>query len=101
MAHGEKRAAFEKKRDPADHYFEVELTPRQRDALLAVVRRGPHFEGLGRVESDELREALKSPRRVEGTLFREKLPWDDLEAEAERQGCSVVDVFFDRAGRAA
>jgi hypothetical protein len=27
------------------------------------------------------------------------LPWDDLEAEAARQGCSPADVFFDRAGR--
>jgi hypothetical protein len=30
---------------------------------------------------------------------RAKLPWHDLEAEAERQGCGPVDIFFDRAGR--
>jgi hypothetical protein len=28
-----------------------------------------------------------------------RLPWDELEAEAKRQGCSPADIFFDRAGR--
>jgi hypothetical protein len=28
-----------------------------------------------------------------------RLPWEELEAEAERQGCSAADVFFDWAGR--
>jgi hypothetical protein len=27
-----------------------------------------------------------------------RLPWDELEAEAARQGCSPADIFFDRAG---
>ena len=31
---------------------------------------------------------------------RAKLPWHELEAEAERQGCSPADIFFDRAGLA-
>jgi len=30
---------------------------------------------------------------------RARLPWAELEAEAARQGCSPVDIFFDRAGR--
>lgn len=30
---------------------------------------------------------------------RAKLPWEELEAEAARQGCSAADIFFDRAGR--
>ncbi|HET8950643.1 MAG TPA: hypothetical protein VFN44_09030 [Solirubrobacteraceae bacterium] len=29
---------------------------------------------------------------------RATLPWHELEAEAERQGCSPADIFFDRAG---
>lgn len=29
---------------------------------------------------------------------RAALPWDELEAEAARQGCSSADIFFDRAG---
>jgi hypothetical protein len=29
---------------------------------------------------------------------RARLPWDELEAEAARQGCSPADIFFDRAG---
>ena len=32
---------------------------------------------------------------------RSLLPWDELEAEAARQGCSAADIFFDRAGRGA
>lgn len=31
---------------------------------------------------------------------RQKLPWEELEAEATRQGCSPADIFFDLAGRA-
>lgn len=34
-------------------------------------------------------------------LPRATLPWAELEAEAARQGCSVADVLFDRAGRPA
>jgi len=30
---------------------------------------------------------------------RAKLPWEELEGEAARQGCSAADIFFDRAGR--
>jgi hypothetical protein len=30
---------------------------------------------------------------------RARLPWEELEAEAARQGCSAADVFFDWAGR--
>jgi hypothetical protein len=32
---------------------------------------------------------------------RATLPWDELEAEAARQGCSPADIFFDRAGLGA
>ncbi len=39
---------------------------------------------------------------ADGNLRRRAhLPWDDLEAEAARQGCSAADIFFDRAGRGA
>jgi hypothetical protein len=30
-----------------------------------------------------------------------KLPWAELEGEANRQGCSPADIFYDRAGRGA
>jgi hypothetical protein len=49
----------------------------------------------------------RRPRRgegagVDGNLRRgARLPWDDLEAEAARQGRSAADIFFDRAGRAS
>jgi hypothetical protein len=39
--------------------------------------------------------ALQEWRRVR----RATLPWAELEAEADRQGCSPADVFYDRAGR--
>lgn len=32
-------------------------------------------------------------------LATEPVDWDELEAEAERQGCTVADVIYDRAGR--
>jgi Arc/MetJ-type ribon-helix-helix transcriptional regulator len=32
---------------------------------------------------------------------RARLPWDEVEAEAARQGCSAADILFDRAGRDA
>jgi hypothetical protein len=32
---------------------------------------------------------------------RATLPWHELEAEARRQGCGPVDIFFDRAGHGA
>jgi hypothetical protein len=31
-------------------------------------------------------------------IGKARLPWDELEAEARRQGCSPADIFFDRAG---
>ena len=34
-------------------------------------------------------------------LPRATLPWAEIEAEAARQGCTVADVLFDRAGRPA
>lgn len=32
-------------------------------------------------------------------MAAEPVDWDELEAEAVRQGCTVADVIFDRAGR--
>jgi hypothetical protein len=32
-------------------------------------------------------------------MAMEPVDWDELEAEAARQGCTVADVVFDRAGR--
>jgi hypothetical protein len=38
---------------------------------------------------------LRETRRIR----RATLPWQELESEAVRQGCSPADIFFDRAGR--
>ena len=40
-------------------------------------------------------KGISERRRMRGAT----LPWDELEAEATRQGCSPADIFFDRAGR--
>jgi len=45
--------------------------------------------------------AIARSLRDERRIRRAKLPWRELEAEAARQGCSPVDIFFDRAGRVA
>ncbi len=44
----------------------------------------------------EIARSVQDRRRIQRT----KLPWHELEAEAEaeRQGCSPADIFFDRAG---
>jgi hypothetical protein len=39
--------------------------------------------------------SIRERRRIE----RAKLPWDEVEREASRQGCSAADIVFDRAGR--
>jgi hypothetical protein len=50
---------------------------------------------------------MRSIRRRLQTLFdhrhvrHAKLPWAELEAEADRQGCSAADIFYDRAGHRA
>jgi hypothetical protein len=44
---------------------------------------------------------LVAERRERRRIRRARLPWDDLEAEAARQGCSPSDIFFDWTARPA
>jgi hypothetical protein len=42
---------------------------------------------------------LIAARRDRRRIRRARLPWEDLEAEAARQGCSSSDIFFDWTAR--
>jgi hypothetical protein len=42
---------------------------------------------------------LVEARRDRRRIRRARLPWEDLEAEATRQGCSPSDIFFDWTAR--
>jgi hypothetical protein len=71
----------------------VRLSDKQLEVVRAVLRseehRGPALEGaieaLDLARWDELPEA--------------QLPWNEVEAEADKQGISEVDVIWDRCGR--
>jgi hypothetical protein len=74
---------------------DVELSPELRDYLVACVRsarpspsRDDALRLLGEVDVEDLWE-----------LPNEPVDWDEIEAEARRQGCTVADVLYDRAGR--
>ena len=80
---------------PDPGYYEVELTPMLRFALLDLCRGR-------RVRSDVLRalEMLTlEARKINRPFSRARLPWQEIEEEAARQGISVADVIWDRAGK--
>ena len=75
----------------------VELSPELRDYLIACVRsarpsasRQDALRLLGEVdvEVEDLWDVPPHP-----------VDWDEIEAEARRQGCTVADILYDRAGR--
>jgi hypothetical protein len=71
-------------------YFEVEFRP-EEVAILTDLLNGKHVPAyaIGRV-----RNALTHARMME--LSPTGLDWDEVEAEAEKQGCSVGDILWDR-----
>ena len=86
-------SAFFPQTPPPDD--EVELSPELRDYLIACVRsarpsrsREDALRLLGEVEVEDAWELPNDP-----------VDWDEIEAEARRQGCTVADVLYDRAGR--
>jgi hypothetical protein len=75
----------------------AELSPELRDFIVACIRaarpsssRDAALYLLGEPQF-ELDDAWDVPL--------EPVDWDEIEAEAERQGCSAADVIYDRAGR--
>jgi hypothetical protein len=74
-----------------------ELTRELRDYMVACIRAARPSESrdaalrlLGEYDV-ELDDAW--------AMAGDPVDWDELEAEARRQGCTVADVVYDRAGR--
>lgn len=80
--------------EPQDHYFEVELTPSQRAALLLLLEG----KAITVRTRNVIEDAVRDSRRVDMRLSRERLDWGGVEAEARRQGCSIADIIFDQRG---
>ena len=87
--------------DPPEFYYEAELLPRQRLALLDLIRtRLKGATAANRAFFQSIETELLGCRRVNMPLVRAHLPWAELEVEARRQGCSVFDLLWDRMGAA-
>jgi hypothetical protein len=56
---------------------------------LRAPQREPRGRLLGEVDVEDLWDVPPDP-----------VDWDEIEVEARRQGCTVADVLYDRAGRA-
>ena len=82
---------------PADQHPDghLALSPELREYLVARVQSAPPSAdrdaallALGAIGIDDIWELPGDP-----------VDWDAIEAEARRQGCTVADVLYDRAGR--
>jgi hypothetical protein len=75
----------------------IELTPELRDYIVACI--------LAARPSKSRQTALRVFGEPDAKLDDpwelpvEPVDWDEVEAEARRQGCSAADVIYDRAGR--
>jgi hypothetical protein len=72
-----------------------ELSPDLRDYLIACVRAARP----SRSRADALRLLGAIELETDWELPPTPVDWDEVEAEARRQGCTVADVLYDRAGR--
>jgi len=70
------------------------LTPELRHYLTACVLAARP----SRSRSEALR-LLGADAEDAWELATHPVDWDEVEAEARRQGCSVADIVYDRAGR--
>jgi len=81
---------------PEKFYFEVEVDPAQRIALLDLVRwriaKGGTSAAL-RAYLKKLELEILCARRIDRPMIRERLPWD----LARERGCSEVELFEDLA----
>lgn len=91
-----------KKRDREETYWEIELTPGLRLALLEILR-GNKKGKITQATSKLIENQVLAAREVDMPLPVGGLDWSDLEDEAARQGVGVLDILFDVAhgGRAA
>lgn len=79
--------------DPPDFYYEIEVPPMLRLALLDVLR-GRNVRHQARIALERM---VMEARRVDRPFSRARLPWQEIEEEAKRQGISPADVIWDRA----
>jgi hypothetical protein len=82
-----------KKRDEPAHYFTLDLSPEQRDALDDLVngRKVPQRA------VERLRTALMFARKVSLPMVR--LSWGEVERLAHQQKISEADVLWDLMSR--
>ena len=83
---------YQPPREPS--HDRIELTQELLDYVKSCVRAAPPSS----TRAETLR-ALGAGTDDAWGLPRERIDWDEVEAEAERQGCTVADIVFDRAGR--
>jgi len=72
----------------------IELTQELLDYVKSCVRAAPPSS----TRAETLR-ALGAGAEDAWEVPVEQIDWDEVETEAERQGCTVADIVFDRAGR--
>jgi hypothetical protein len=75
-------------------YFELTLTTKQRDWLLKELLKTTSTTATADVRKKVI-EAVEMARPTD--LVPARLDWDGLEAEADQQGISAADRFWDRA----
>jgi hypothetical protein len=73
---------------------DLALTPELRHYLTACVLAARPSRSR-----DEALRLLGAPVDDAWELAANPVDWAEVEAEANRQGCTVADVVFDRAGR--
>lgn len=78
--------------DDKQSYFEVELTPRLRKALLNLIRGGEINEATLKL----IETQVMCAREVDMALPAGMFDWNEIEAEAARQGVLITDIIFDR-----
>ena len=72
----------------------IELTQELLDYVKSCVRAAPPSA----TRAETLRALGAGPEDA-WELPAPRIDWAEVEAEAERQGCTVADIVFDRAGR--
>jgi hypothetical protein len=82
--------------EPDEHAAIRGLSPQMRVYVLSCVLAARPSEARDQALR-MLGHATSSPSSQ--PIDDSPVDWSEIEAEAERQGCTVADVVFDRAGR--
>lgn len=82
--------------EPDEHAAVRGLSPQMRIYVLSCVLAARPSEAR-----DEALRMLGHATTGSEPIDNGPVDWSEIEADAERQGCTVADVVFDRAGRRA